>query len=466
MKKILICFSILFLTNILTAQTFIATSNHPDATANHNQRKIVRDASDNIYIVYQDIVDEDTVIKGVYLNRETEEWSEPFVICVGKNPTLAISEDCKYFLIYESSELISSISLRSSTDFINWSEEIVLSDTGLDSKLPVADVDYSGSLNIFWIEGSGANTSVKYLRYEDNTIQQNQTVLTQTGINDIAIANHLRYINQTILWAVSFDADSLYFMKTHDYFNNNEIIYKTIGTYPCVTYNYITTLNYDETSDYRFIFIGEDQMIYEVWGIGPTIRPDDIYINCIEELTAEYLCVDDVLLPLGYSFLFLNNEGLFHAFRVDQGLTFFMDNIQNGLAYNPSIAYKQYRFEVVDFIWTEKEGEIYNIYYTRDDKYIDIYDDVNEYSNSKLKITASPNPFSDKVLIDLTGIITEEKTRIRIYTIKGELILDEIAEGRYFTWSVKDSNTNIKSGQYVILVENGGIRVAGKLIKQ
>ena len=54
----LIIINLIFLlqTFVLQAQTLIATSKHPEATANHNQRKIVRDTADNIYVVYQNIL--------------------------------------------------------------------------------------------------------------------------------------------------------------------------------------------------------------------------------------------------------------------------------------------------------------------------------------------------------------------------------------------------------------------------
>jgi len=38
----------------ISAQTLIATSNYTHATANHNQRKIVRDKADNVYVVFVD----------------------------------------------------------------------------------------------------------------------------------------------------------------------------------------------------------------------------------------------------------------------------------------------------------------------------------------------------------------------------------------------------------------------------
>ena len=82
-----------------------------------------------LYEVITNILSNDTVIMGVYLNRETETWCEPFQICEGKNPTLAISSDCKIFLIYESSGNIPDIICRSSLNFINWSAALTVDET-------------------------------------------------------------------------------------------------------------------------------------------------------------------------------------------------------------------------------------------------------------------------------------------------------------------------------------------------
>jgi lipoprotein-anchoring transpeptidase ErfK/SrfK len=85
-------FLVLFILGVTTAfsQTLIATSKHPQATAYHNQRKIVRDSEDNIYIVYQDSTENETSIYGVWFDREIEIWSNPFFISRGKSPNIAI----------------------------------------------------------------------------------------------------------------------------------------------------------------------------------------------------------------------------------------------------------------------------------------------------------------------------------------------------------------------------------------
>ena len=91
MKKYLILTIISLLAVDITAQTLIATSNHPEATANHNQRKIVRDSNDNIYVVFVDTNNQESVIKGVMYDNIAGQWNNAFEIINGQNPTLSIN---------------------------------------------------------------------------------------------------------------------------------------------------------------------------------------------------------------------------------------------------------------------------------------------------------------------------------------------------------------------------------------
>jgi len=102
MKKYLILAVILMLVIDLTAQNLIATSNNAAATANHNQRKIVRDSYDNTYIVFVDINDQGSVIKGVMYDSIAGQWNTAVEIISGKNPALSISFDDRIHLMFES----------------------------------------------------------------------------------------------------------------------------------------------------------------------------------------------------------------------------------------------------------------------------------------------------------------------------------------------------------------------------
>lgn len=76
----------------ISAQTLIATSNNSQATANHNQRKIVRDSFENVYVIYADIIENNPVIMGLRYEEVSDTWSDPEEIAPGQNPTLSVSK--------------------------------------------------------------------------------------------------------------------------------------------------------------------------------------------------------------------------------------------------------------------------------------------------------------------------------------------------------------------------------------
>ena len=101
MKKLLLLTIVSVFAVQCFAQTLIATSNHTQATANHNQRKIVRDSDENIYVVFVDWVDQQNVVKGVSYDRSAQQWGDPFFIAQGTNPTLAITADDHIHLLMQ-----------------------------------------------------------------------------------------------------------------------------------------------------------------------------------------------------------------------------------------------------------------------------------------------------------------------------------------------------------------------------
>ncbi|PLX07455.1 MAG: hypothetical protein C0596_11005 [Marinilabiliales bacterium] len=339
----------------LYGQTLIATSSHPDATANHNQRKIVRDTLDNVYIVYQDIIEGDTVIMGLYFDRMSEIWTTPTQITTGKNPTISISKDCIFHLFYELNGSVTNIMYRRSDDFNTWTGELLLSDPLVESVLPIADVDSSGLVNVMWISGEDEETILRLCRIKNDEIIKDTVLLEKPYISDITIANHLLFGNQTIMYAVNFDIDSIYYFSKLEFFDEADLLYATEGTNPCVTYNYFYDTIYDFTSSFHFPYINSIGQVRSVYGDHATVgfKNQYVYESLLGDWGAKYVCVDDVLLPLGYSFLFLNDQGLYHVFAGDGGVYKMMDSIETGSPYNPSIAYRHFRFDLVDFIWTD-----------------------------------------------------------------------------------------------------------------
>lgn len=475
MKKLIIISLLAGITVNLYAQTLIATSHDDYATAHNNQRKIVRDSADNVYVVYTDWVNQHHIIKGVWLNRTTNEWSEPFDIVEGRNPTLAISADNQIHLVCRTDEDTSRIIHSRTTDFTTWQPFTVISDTLHRCVVPVADIDGSGKLNIFWRQYTENDTkSLVYACILDDSLVQRKIVLTKNEINDVAVANHLLYYNNNLLFAIHFDTDSLQFFISEDNMETTELLYATKGSFPCISYNSaeegVTDFNY-----IRFLYITAVSVWYEWYleeveinengGVEVTQLPFD-YID--------YVCIDNLLPPIGYSFLFMmTNSYLYHGFSYgssSQGWATVLDTITASTISYPSIAYKHFNPEFVDFIWMEMNNDTQEIFHKRDEKFI-YSAGVNDPEPGKgFTITGFPNPFTDFFTIDVVVEEGEATPQIEIFNTRSQLIQRlevKNSELRKFQTVWDGTNLNgdkVPAGTYILLCTVGDKRTARKVL--
>ena len=461
-------YTILFLSvNNVFAQTLIAVSNHPEATANHNQRKIVRDTSNNIYVVFMDTANQKNVIKGVMYDTITQQWSTPTIITEGSNPTISISKNEKIHLVFESNDSISKILYISSTDFLNWTPCIIISDTSLINELPVADIDSSGNLNVLWIQHNNNFTkSLIYACVNGDSLLDRKQITTKNDINDIAIANHLQYYTNDLFFAIQFTQDSLQFLKTTDNMVTFDTIYSAIGSQPCITYNSSYPENYLSESLFRFLFIDQNSQLTEI----EADQWNNIYQKQISTDTVDYVCIDDVAPPIGYSFLFKSNGNLYHGFSygAEWNWSTILDTITN-TTLHPSIAYKHFNPGYVDFIWMEDNGNGYNIFYKRDTKYTWV--GIKDYEEGKgFSITGYPNPFSEKLSINVSVENQKEIPIIEIYNLKFQLVNTlkvnhSSAKEFSYEWDATNKNgKKVTQGTYFILCSVGKIRTARKVV--
>lgn len=474
MKKLIIISLLAGLTFDLTAQTLIATSHDDYATAHNNQRKIVRDSADNVYVIYVDWVNQQHIIKGVWLNRTTNEWSEPFEIVEGRNPTLAISANNQIHLVCQTDEETSRIIHSRTNDFTTWQPFTVISDTLHRSVVPVADIDGSGKLNIFWRQYTENDTkSLVYACIVDDSLVQRKIVLTKSEINDVAIANHLLYYNDNLLFAIHFDTDSLQFFISEDNMETTEMLYATKGSFPCISYNSaeegVTDFNY-----IRFLYV--NNIVFE-WTLTEVEINENGGVN-VRQLPIDYIdyvCIDDLLPPIGYSFLFkwLNGD-LFHGFSYggfsSSTWVTVLDTItSNDISY-PSIAYKHFNPEFVDFIWMELNNDTQEIFHKRDEKYI-YSAGVNDPEPGKgFTITGFPNPFADFFTIDVVVEEGEATPLLDVFNTRSQLIRRlniENSEKRKFQTVWDGTNLNgekVPAGTYILLCTVGDKRTARKVL--
>lgn len=462
----------LLVTFELPAQTLIATSKYSQATANHNQRKIVRDLADNVYVVYVDSTEQGKIIKGIKFDESVGIWNNATYITKGSNPTLSINSKGKIHLVFESTDSIVMIKHMSSLDFSNWTTENIISDSALSSVFPVSDTDLSGNLNVFWIEKNNSiSMSLIYACLNEDTLSFKKPVVTKSKIEDIAVANHLQYYSDVLIFAIQFSLDSIQFFRTIDNMESFDTIYTAIGSQPCASYNsYNGGDHVFKGSSIRMLYIDTLSHLIEVESTVSSKNDNQITVRQLSTTPTNYVCIDDVLPPIGYSFLFMQDDKLFHGFScgAEYGWYIVLDTIQNNPIF-PSLAYKSFSYNHVDYVWMQKNGSEFDILYQRSDKFRDV--GVEDFEIGKgFKISGYPNPFSERIRIDVTIEKPKEEPVIKIYNTNSQLIrtlnLNQYSVPRYsYFWDGTDQNNfQLSSGTYIIVCTVGNIRTTRKIL--
>ncbi|MFH0893332.1 MAG: T9SS type A sorting domain-containing protein [Bacteroidota bacterium] len=463
MKSICLLFALAIIYIPLKSQTLIATSNNPQATANHNQRKIVRDSDDNVYVVFADSLNHACVIKGLMLHRSTLLWDTASIICSGQNPTLAITDDNQISLLYESNDSLRRIMITTTSNFISWTAPVLLSDSNYFCHLPVADIDSAQKLNAFWIQkNSSTDGTLIYACLSGDSIISTLNLITKTGLNDIAVACHLQYTRNDLYSGIHFSSDSLLFFHSTHYMMSYDTTQITTGSFPCITYNSYSDPSFPNYNTYRLLFINPADSLYEIQYM--------LFVSstCPMPFTnVSYVCIDDVAYPLGYSFLFLSNGELNHSFSYGCFMPQSILSSYTGSISNPSIAYKHFNIEFVDFIWMVNNAGEYQIFYKRDEKLPPIIGAVNEQPSSTFSITGYPNPFSEEITIVVKAPSMPE---LNIYNSLLQLVAvlrPESIDNFNYTYKWKGTGIDgkrLKAGTYIIRCTAGKNRTARKVV--
>jgi hypothetical protein len=474
-KSIITVILLIFLVNIeISAQINIGHSNTGIATANHNQRKIVRNSTNNVFIVYADSIQNEYIIKGIKV--DITDINSPVIgttnqITEGKNPTLVINKKGIIHLLYESNDSITQIRHTFTKDFINWAPVKTISDKAYVCRLPVADSDSTNNINIFWIEKEGTQKeSLIFARMDEDSLISKKVTITKSEINDISIANHLNNISEEIVFAIQFLKDSIQFFDCPwgklecDYFDYP--FFKTKGTQPCISINSLFG-NYEEGwirmlyLDSSLNLMEADAMSFPFWGEGwPMIKK-------IISSPVDYVCIDDLAPPIGFCFLSLKNGLLSQWFSYGNTWDYLeQSEISNGRVTNPSIAYKDFNSEFIDCIWMEGSSILYN-------RYAKVKSfGISDYEKDKgFSITGFPNPFWSELNIDVVVDDGITIPKLEIYNLSSQLIkvLQPSSTSHeykyYYQWNARDVNNEpILPGVYYIRCTVGKTRTARKVI--
>ncbi|MFZ1675969.1 MAG: GDSL-type esterase/lipase family protein [Saprospiraceae bacterium] len=87
---------------------------------------------------------------------------------------------------------------------------------------------------------------------------------------------------------------------------------------------------------------------------------------------------------------------------------------------------------------------------------------IKEFKNNQLEVTISPNPTSDKILIEIPESTVDQKFNIRIYNLTGKLMSEQLARGASFSLSLD----TMPDGLYLLKINSGDRQTVKKIIKK
>ena len=467
MKKIITTIIILFFYFPIYGQDLIDQGLLFTSFSRKNQRNIVRDSEDNLYIVYHDYeaVGFNHWIKLVYNDNLQKIWSEPYIMAKGQEPSIAIDKNNNLHLLYtNSSKIIYASKKYNETWNEPWATAFRIDDESYSAtkEYPVGDTDSSGCFHILYRTIDNVNTTLEYVKICKDTISSRQTIFESNTdtVEDYSIATHLCFSNDIVFITYQLSNDSIYFLNSFDngyswqtpeffkvYEGLEPMLSIGIGTYSTglrmeATFPTIISSDYDNCL-YKYLF----------W----SIEGEGFVENLISSPVNDY-SLDDVISPFGFSFIFSRNDTLFHAFDNYQDL-----EIRDTLIVQPkaiTMAYKQFRVDVVDILWINHNAQLY---YYRTQK---ISNAIEKHINkNKLDFIAFPNPFRDGITFTIYNENNSEIGELIIYDIQGKTIhkevLNNLQEVTKYNWDYK----SIKSGTYFVRLTGNNSSVIKKIIK-
>jgi hypothetical protein len=450
------------------SQTLIATCNTEFATMNHNQRKIVRDYDHHIYVFYQDYINGSWGIYQVIYDSLTSSWSQPDYLVPGNNPAAAIGFTDSIFLTYRSNDESGKIMLMKKAPDGDWLPPVQISMAdSLDNLLPVAEVDMEEKVLVSWIERGNPDDKVMF--YKNGTVNE---IYVSDSISDLSLSTSLQWnIDNAFFVALEESGERVKFFKFYD-INEMEIYLDTLGTKPCQSIGAYSPGNWESLFP-RLMYIDDEKNLslssVDSWGsyyyiYGPYVLVDGLVFD---------VAIDDELDPIGFGFLYSDNNGFYNAFASHSEVpeATIIDWLPT-YCYNFSIAYKHFSPTIVDFIWMQNSGQDYGIYYKRSNKIP--YDPglnikVNKDSGNELWF--SSNPFKDKIALKL---YTNEATRptVKICDLRGSVIksITEIThQGDCFSFEwdgENESGSEVNSATYILNITIGKHVLNNLIVKE
>lgn len=162
----------------------------------------------------------------------------------------------------------------------------------------------------------------------------------------------------------------------------------------------------------------------------------------------ESACIDDIVMPFGYSYIFQKEKTLYHAFSWEYPNSGVLDTVAHNVIAS-SIAYKEFNTEKVDIVWLEEVAGKYVLYYQAFEK-VPFFTSISEDTGEEL-ISAYPNPFSSRI----TFRISSDILTVTIYSMEGRVMktLNNLKDSgtMEYSWDGKTENgIQVSPGTYVV----------------
>jgi len=435
---------------------------------NHNQRKIVR--SNKVGIIAET---EDDIYFSYDLGKAKK-------ILNGKMASLATDNQLIIHLLYVNN----GIKYSFTSDYQEWSPAIQVSSTSDSTIFPIADCDGSGNVHVAYGIVNKIDTSQRIKSLEYVCLQEDHHLTTSTVIDtsklksgeyivDYSLATNLLYMDDFVFISYQLSNDSTYLICSGDYGHSWSQIHKFAGQNPSVSIgpgsygkDIITTATFP-----ALLFKDKQNQLFNGVGLfGASIIDTalDWYGDyLLHDEPIDFYCIDDIIGPLGFSYIYQKNRVLYHAFSNLFNYGEIRDTVSQNSIYS-SIAYKTFDKYKVDIVWLEPTEDGYVLYYNNYDK-IPLADKEIKRNSQGLQVAAFPNPFSEIVTFKITSEIPIANSRINIYSIDGQLIRSIEASINNplfeFSWDGTDqSGQDLMNGVYVINIVSKDASVSRKII--
>jgi hypothetical protein len=306
----------------------------------------------------------------------------------------------------------------------------------------------------------------------EDTLNVRKVITTKPLINDIAVANHLQNFKNDLLFSMQFENDSLLFFWSKNNMETIDTFFIAKGIQPCISFNSIYDY-YSRPYDYhtvKLLFIDEQQQLNEAEVALNNYSEKSFFSKIVYSNATDYICIDDVLPPIGFSYLFMQNGNLFHGFSYGTLFDYYtiMDTITSN-PINPSIAYKKFNSLYIDYIWMEKNVNDFDIFYKRDEKLRHL--GLNDFEKGKeFTITGYPNPFKKELQIEVNVNNESAIPIVELFNIDSKRLTvlepyNQTLNKFKYSWNAKASdNQHVPAGVYFIRCTVGKKRAARKVI--